>query len=50
MGTFLAELLEFMRERKKYWMLPILILLVMFGGIIVLTKGSVVTPFIYTLF
>ena len=50
MGTFLAELLEFIRERKKYWMLPIFILLVMFGGIIVLTKGSVVTPFIYTLF
>ena len=50
MGMFLSELLEFMRERKKYWMLPIFVLMVVFGGIIVLTKGSVVAPFIYTLF
>jgi hypothetical protein len=50
MGTFFAELWEFMLARKKYWMLPILILMVVFGGLIVLTKSSVVAPFIYTLF
>lgn len=50
MISFLSELLAFMRERKKYWMLPILLLMVVFGGLIVLGKGSVVAPFIYTLF
>jgi len=48
--SFLAELWMFMRVRKKFWLLPILLALLMFGGLIVLTKGSAVAPFIYTLF
>lgn len=39
-----------MRKRKTFWMLPILVMMVVFGGLIVLTKGSAVAPFIYTLF
>jgi hypothetical protein len=39
-----------MKERKKFWLLPIVIVLMMFGGLIVLTQGSAVAPFIYTLF
>lgn len=45
-----AELWRFMRVRKKYWLLPILVMLVVFGGLVVLTQGSAVAPFIYTLF
>ena len=45
-----SEFWAFLRERKKYWLLPILIMMVLFGGLIVLTKGSAVAPFIYTLF
>jgi hypothetical protein len=40
----------FLRVRKKFWLLPILVTMVMFGGLIVLTQGSAVAPFIYTLF
>ena len=47
---FLAELWRFMRVWKKFWLLPILIMMVVFGGLVVLTKGSVIAPFIYTLF
>lgn len=47
---FLAELWAFLRVRKKFWLLPILIMMVIFGGLIVLTQGSAVAPFIYTLF
>jgi hypothetical protein len=47
---FLAELWQFMRVRKKYWLLPILTMMVIFGGLVVLTQGSAVAPFIYTLF
>jgi hypothetical protein len=47
---FLAELWRFMRVRKKYWLLPFLIMTVVFGGLVALTKGSAVAPFIYTLF
>jgi uncharacterized protein DUF5989 len=50
MGEFVLELWAFMRERKKFWLLPILIVLLLFGGLIVLTQGSAVAPFIYTLF
>jgi drug/metabolite transporter superfamily protein YnfA len=50
MGSFVVELWAFMRERKKFWLLPIVIILVVFGGLIVLTQGSAVAPFIYTLF
>lgn len=49
MGLF-AELWEFMRERKKFWLAPILLVLALFGGLIVLSKGSAVAPFIYTIF
>jgi hypothetical protein len=45
-----SELWRFMRIRKKFWMLPVLIMMVLFGGLVVLTKGSVIAPFIYTLF
>jgi hypothetical protein len=48
--SFLAELWMFLRVRKKFWLLPILVTMVMFGGLIVLTQGSAVAPFIYTLF
>jgi Family of unknown function (DUF5989) len=47
---FLKELWRFMRIRKKFWLLPILTMMVVFGGLVVLTKGSAVAPFIYTLF
>ena len=47
---FLKELWRFMRARKKFWLLPILIMMVVFGGLVVLTKGSAIAPFIYTLF
>lgn len=47
---FLAELWAFMRERKKFWLLPIIIMMVIFGGLVVLSQGSAVAPFIYTIF
>jgi Family of unknown function (DUF5989) len=50
MGEFVLELWAFMKERKKFWLLPIVIVLLLFGGLIVLTQGSAVAPFIYTLF
>ncbi len=50
MISFLAELWAFMRERKKFWLLPIVVMTVLFGGLVVLTKGTAVAPFIYTLF
>jgi hypothetical protein len=50
MGDFLQELWAFMKERKKFWLLPIILVLVLLGSLIVLTQGSAVAPFIYTLF
>lgn len=50
MGALVRELWTFMRVRKKFWLLPILLMLALFGGLIVLTQGSAVAPFIYTLF
>ena len=50
MGEFFVELWAFMQERKKFWLLPIILVLLLFGGLIVLTQGSAVAPFIYTLF
>jgi hypothetical protein len=50
MGEFALELWAFMGERKKFWLLPIVFVLLLFGGLIVLTQGSAVAPFIYTLF
>jgi hypothetical protein len=48
--AFLIEFWEFMRVRKKYWLMPVLIVSLLLGGLIVLTQGSAVAPFIYTLF
>jgi hypothetical protein len=48
--SFILEFWEFLRVRKKFWLLPVLLLTVLFGGLVVLTKGSVVAPFIYTIF
>jgi len=50
MVSLLGELWQFMRVRKKFWLLPVLVAMVIFGGLTVLTKGSAVAPFIYTLF
>ena len=50
MGDFSMELWAFMKERKKFWLLPIHLVLVLLGSLIVLTQGSAVAPFIYTLF
>jgi hypothetical protein len=47
---FLQDLWGFMRERKKFWMAPIIIILVLIGTLIVLAQGSAIAPFIYTLF
>ena len=47
---FLKEFWEFLKIRKKYWLLPILIVLLLFGGIIILSQGTVIAPFIYTIF
>lgn len=49
-SEFALELWSFLRERKKFWLLPILIFLIFLGALIVLTEGSAVAPFIYTLF
>ncbi len=48
--SFIKEFWAFMRVRKKFWLLPIMIMMVVFGGLIVLTQGSAVAPFIYTIF
>ena len=48
--SFVAELWKFMRVRKKFWLFPILIMALMFGGLVVLSQGSAVAPFIYTVF
>jgi|TARA_B110000027_G_C15988997_1_gene242284 hypothetical protein len=47
---FLKELWNFLKIRKKIWLLPIIIIMLIFGGLIILAQGSVVAPFIYTLF
>jgi hypothetical protein len=48
--SFIKELLQFMLVRKKFWLVPIMLLMVVMGGLIVLSQGSAVAPFIYTLF
>jgi hypothetical protein len=48
--SFIVELFTFARSRKKYWLLPLLVLLGLFGGLLILAKGSAVAPFIYTIF
>ena len=47
---FLKEFFEFLKVRKKYWLFPIIIVLVLFGGLIILSQGSAIAPFIYTIF
>ncbi len=48
--NFIKEFWEFIKIRKKYWLLPIILVLVIFGGLIVLSQGSTLAPFIYTIF
>ncbi len=48
--NFIIEFLSFIKFRKKYWLVPILLIMAIFGGLIVLSQGSAVAPFIYTLF
>ena len=50
MINFLKEFLEFLKERKKYWLIPIIIMSLIFGGLIILSQGSAIAPFIYTVF
>jgi len=48
--AFIVELWRFLKARKKFWLLPILIMMALFGGLVVLSQGSAVAPFIYTIF
>ena len=48
--SFLIELFAFMRARRKFWLYPMLIIIVLFGGLLALAKGSALAPFIYTIF
>jgi len=48
--SFLLEFWDFLKTRKKYWLFPILIVLVVFGWLIILSQGSALTPFIYAIF
>ena len=48
--SFLKEFWQFLKIRRKYWLFPILIVLVIFGGLIILSQGSAIAPFIYTIF
>ena len=48
--SFFKEFFEFLMERKKYWLFPIIIVLALFGILIVLSEGSAIAPFIYTIF
>lgn len=50
MLDLLKDLMAFMRERKKYWLAPIILVMVLLGALLVLAQGSAVAPFIYTLF
>jgi hypothetical protein len=48
--SIIRELWLFMRVRKKYWLLPIMVMMLLLGGLVVLTQGSAIAPFIYTIF
>jgi|TARA_B100001093_G_C26221807_1_gene756468 hypothetical protein len=48
--NFIQEFWEYLKVRKKFWLLPILIFLLLFGGLIILNQGSAIAPFIYTIF
>ena len=48
--SIIAELWQFMRARKKFWIAPLLVLIVLLGGLVLLTEGTAIAPFIYTIF
>ena len=48
--SFLFELWAYMAARKKFWLMPLVLLLLVFGGLLVVAKGSAIAPFIYTMF
>ncbi len=48
--SFISEFWQFLKARRKFWLLPVIIMMVVFGGLVVLAKGSAIAPFIYTLF
>ncbi len=48
--SFLAELWAFLKVRKKFWLAPIILVMLILGGLLILAQGSVIAPFIYTLF
>ncbi|MDB4026795.1 DUF5989 family protein [Candidatus Thioglobus sp.] len=48
--SFIKELWDFIKARKKFWMIPILLMMALFGALIILSQGSAVAPFVYTLF
>jgi len=48
--AFVLELWTFLRVRKKFWLIPVVVMMAVFGGLVVLSNGSVIAPFIYTLF
>jgi hypothetical protein len=48
--AFIVELFDFIKTRKKFWLLPIIVMMAIFGGLVVLSQGSAVAPFIYTIF
>lgn len=50
MLDFLSDLWQYMRQRKKFWLAPIILIMLILGGLIILAQGSAVAPFIYTLF
>ena len=50
MGAFISELWTFMKVRRKFWLLPIVVMALVLGGLVVLSQGSAVAPFIYTIF
>ncbi len=50
MMSFISELWQFLKVRKKFWLLPVILVLALFGGLIVLSQGSAIAPFIYSLF
>lgn len=48
--SFILEFWSYLRARKKFWLLPVLLVLLLFGGLMILAKGSAIAPFIYTIF
>ena len=50
MMAFIIEFWQFIKVRKKFWLLPIVVMMALFGGLLVLTQGSAIAPFIYTIF